>query len=84
MNTQFHSYVKQIVSDLYNNRIDISLLIISKTYSKSIEQYKSQNMPHLCVVKKLQKRNPTNPPKINDRIPYVILAGSEYFVFLLF
>ena len=36
------AYVKQRISDLLQNKIDLSMLIISKGFTKKLEEYVSQ------------------------------------------
>lgn len=35
------------------------------------------NIPHVVLARKLTKRNPLNPPKTNDKIPYVYIDLGE-------
>ncbi|ORE00025.1 DPOD1 [Hepatospora eriocheir] len=65
-------YVKEKVTDLYNDRVDLFDLIISKTYTKTNYAVKSA---HVELVEKLKKRGVD--VKIGDRIPYVIVSGGK-------
>lgn len=51
-------YAKQIISDLLMNRLDISHLVISKSLSKSGEEYTSKQVPPSPV----HPPDPTLPP----------------------
>lgn len=68
------SFVKKIVSDLNNDRIDLSFLIISKTLSK--KEYDSKQ-PHFELAKKLEKRDKGSAPRMGDRIPFLIVSNSK-------
>ena len=66
------NFVKQKVNELYCDQIDLSQLIISKTYTKTNYAVKSA---HVNLVEKLKERG--NQIRIGDRIPYVIVSGDK-------
>ncbi|CAG9858096.1 unnamed protein product [Phyllotreta striolata] len=68
------SYVKQVISDLLQNNVDISQLVITKELTKS--DYAAKQA-HVELSKKITKRDPGNAPKLGDRIPYVIIASTK-------
>lgn len=68
------SYVKKVIADLLNDRIDISKLIITKELTKSV--YKAKQ-PHAELAEKLRKRDPGSAPKVGDRVSFVICAGDK-------
>lgn len=68
------NYAKQVISDLLQNNIDISQLVITKELTK--EDYTAKQA-HVELSKKMKKRDPGNAPKLGDRIPYVITAASK-------
>lgn len=68
------SYVKLVISDLLQNNIDISQLVITKELTK--EDYQAKQA-HVELAKKMKKRDPGNAPKLGDRIPYVITAATK-------
>ena len=72
------AYAKNSIADLLQNKLDISLLVITKSLSKSAdsEEYKS-TMPHVELAKKLAKRDPLTAPAVGDRVPYVIIQGAK-------
>ncbi|KAI4463291.1 dna polymerase catalytic subunit [Holotrichia oblita] len=70
------TYVKQTISDLLQNNVDISQLVITKELTKNDEDY-SAKQAHVELAKKLAKRDPGNAPKLGDRIPYVIICGPK-------
>lgn len=67
-------YVKLVISDLLQNNIDISQLVITKELTK--EDYAAKQA-HVELAKKMTKRDPGNAPKLGDRIPYVIIAAAK-------
>ncbi|MEM7826965.1 MAG: DNA polymerase domain-containing protein [Candidatus Aenigmatarchaeota archaeon] len=68
-------YVKEVIRKLKNNEIPLEKLAIVKGITKSISSYKGV-LPHIELAKKLAERHPENPPKIGDRIGFVIIAGN--------
>ncbi|CAL6070504.1 DNA_polymerase [Hexamita inflata] len=68
-------FIKSVVQDLVTERIDMQLLVISKAYSQSMDNYKNASQPHLTVVTKLKERGYT--VKIGDRIQYVIVRTTD-------
>jgi len=69
-------YTKHIISDLLQNRLDLSLLVITKALSKKEEEYKGKQA-HVELAERMRKRNPGTAPGLGDRIPYVIVQGSK-------
>ncbi|MBU0953665.1 MAG: DNA-directed DNA polymerase [Nanoarchaeota archaeon] len=70
------TYVKGIVIDLNEGRIPINKLIVTKTMTKAGKSYKGIQ-PHVELVKKMEARSPGEAPGVGDRIPYVIVRGSQ-------
>ncbi|KAH1019965.1 hypothetical protein HUJ04_009704 [Dendroctonus ponderosae] len=68
------NYAKLVISDLLQNNIDISQLVITKELTK--EDYAAKQA-HVELAKKMKKRDPGNAPKLGDRIPYVITAATK-------
>ena len=68
-------HVREVISDLLCNRIDISQLVISKELSKKDDDYKSK-MAHVELANRMKKRDPGSAPTLGDRVPYVIIAAS--------
>ena len=67
-------YVKTVIADLLLNKLDLSLLIISKQLSK--REYAAAQ-PHVVLADRMQKRDPLTAPNIGDRVPYVIVRGTK-------
>lgn len=68
------NYVKEVLKKLHNNEIPVEKLVITKSISKSIRNYKGIQ-PHIELVKKLKKRSPADAPGVGDRVGYVITQG---------
>lgn len=66
--------VKRTVSNLLQNRIDISLLVVSKALSKT--DYVSKQA-HVELAEKMKKRDAGTAPTLGDRVPYVITTGRK-------
>jgi DNA polymerase delta subunit 1 len=61
------NYTKNIISDLLTNKIDISMLVISKSISKKVEEYNSKQT-HIELAKRMVKRDPSTAPVLGDRV----------------
>ena len=69
----YSSYVKDTISDLLQNRIDMSKLVITKALSKS--DYTSKQA-HVELVDRMKKRDAGSAPTLGDRVAYVIVKGA--------
>ena len=67
-------FVKSMIEDLLDDKIDLSFLVISKGYSK--KDYKGKQ-PHAELAERMKKRDPGSAPKLGDRIAYVITATGK-------
>jgi DNA polymerase delta subunit 1 len=67
--------VKQKITDIRQGKMDINKLVITKSISKSLKTYKGVQ-PHVELLKKMRKRDPSSAPGIGDRIGYVIIKGT--------
>jgi DNA polymerase delta subunit 1 len=70
------SYAKSQISALLQNKIDISLLIITKSLSGDAEEYKNKQ-PHVELAERMRKRDAGSAPVVGDRVPYVIIQGIK-------
>lgn len=70
-------YVKAVVQDLLSGRVDMGLLVISKSLTQPIESYKNINQPHVALAVKLHQRDRNHPPKVGNRIQYVVVASGD-------
>lgn len=71
------AYCKQLVTDLIQNKVDMSQLVISKAFSRAEKDYKGIQ-PHIELNKKLAARGGKQQPYVvGDRIQYVVLQGDS-------
>lgn len=72
-------YCKQIISDLLCNRIDLSLLVISKSLGKSASSSGyAAKQAHVELAERMRKRDPLSAPSVGDRVAYVITQQSKH------
>ncbi len=71
-------YVKQVISDLLQNKLDISMLVITKALGKGAdsEDYKAKQA-HVELAERMRKRDPGSAPAVGDRVPYVLIEGAK-------
>jgi DNA polymerase delta subunit 1 len=69
-------YVRGIIAELLTNKLDLSLLVISKGLTQDVEDY-AVKAGHVELAKKMQKRDPATAPAIGDRVPYVIVKAAK-------
>ena len=71
-------YAKSIISDLLQNKVDLSLLVITKSLGKGCrrEDYAVKNA-HVELAEKMRSRDPSSAPGSGDRVPYVIIKGQK-------
>lgn len=68
--------VKRTIADLLQNKIDVSLLVVSKALTKTEDNYENKQA-HVALAEKLRKRDPGTAPSLGDRVPYVIITGRK-------
>jgi DNA polymerase delta subunit 1 len=68
-----YSYVKSIISDLLQNKIDMSKLVITKALSKA--EYTAKQAHHE-LAERMRKRDAGSAPALGDRVAYVIVKGA--------
>ena len=66
------NYVKSIIDDILQNRVDISKLIISKTLAPNY----TNPQPHAVLTERIKKRDGVGP-NVGDRVDYVIIGGND-------
>ncbi|GAV61568.1 DNA_pol_B domain-containing protein/DNA_pol_B_exo1 domain-containing protein/zf-C4pol domain-containing protein [Cephalotus follicularis] len=69
-------YVKNSISDLLMNRMDLSLLVITKGLTKTGEDYEVK-AAHVELAERMRKRDPATAPNVGDRVPYVIIKSAK-------
>ncbi|WFD23405.1 DNA-directed DNA polymerase [Malassezia equina] len=67
-------YTKQVISDLLQNKIDMSQLVISKALAKA--DYAAKQA-HVELAERMRKRDAGSAPALGDRVAYVIVKGSK-------
>jgi len=69
-------YIKSIIRMIDRNEVPVEKLVVTKSISKSLKDYKGIQ-PHIELVKKLRKRNPATAPGLGDRVGFVIIKGLQ-------
>lgn len=77
-------YVKNVVSALLQNKIDLSLLVITKALGKKQKEEGKANkntytgkQAHVELANKMQQRDAANAPNVGDRVAYVMIKGTK-------
>lgn len=69
-------YVKGMISDLLQNKVDLSQLVITKALSKSGDEYAGKQA-HVELAERMRKRDAGTAPNMGDRVAYVIVKASK-------
>jgi DNA polymerase delta subunit 1 len=69
-------YVKKVVQDLYQGRIDLSLLVISKSITKAGDKYASKQA-HVELAEKMKKRGDESAGNLGNRVAYVMVQKGK-------
>ncbi|KAH7826734.1 DNA polymerase delta catalytic subunit [Monocercomonoides exilis] len=69
------NFAKQIIADLLQNKLDMSLLVISKQFSRPAKMYDSKQ-PHVELAERMRKREGT-APQVGERVFFVIVEGAK-------
>ena len=69
-------YVKDTIRSLLHNKVDISLLIISKQLSGKSEDYAAKQA-HVELADRMRERDPGSAPVVGDRVPYVFVQKAK-------
>ncbi|KVH87702.1 hypothetical protein Ccrd_025014 [Cynara cardunculus var. scolymus] len=69
-------FVKNTISDLLMNRMDLSLLVITKGLTKTGEDYEVK-AAHVELAERMRKRDAATAPNVGDRVPYVIIKAAK-------
>ena len=79
------SYCMGMISDLLQNRIDLSLLVITKGLGKRAEEekkggengsYKNKSA-HTELAARMKKRDEASAPNVGDRVAYVMIQAAK-------
>ncbi|XP_068647384.1 DNA polymerase delta catalytic subunit-like isoform X2 [Aristolochia californica] len=69
-------YVKNTISDLLMNRMDLSVLVITKGLTKTGDDY-AVKAAHVELAERMRKRDAATAPNVGDRVPYVIVKAAK-------
>ncbi|KAI9884696.1 MAG: DNA-directed DNA polymerase delta [Watsoniomyces obsoletus] len=69
-------YVKDTISDLLQNKVDMSQLVITKALTKNDKDYENKQ-PHVEAAARMKKRDAGSAPGLGDRVAYVIIKGAS-------
>ncbi|EKM50426.1 uncharacterized protein PHACADRAFT_104509 [Phanerochaete carnosa HHB-10118-sp] len=67
-------YTKQIISDLLQNKVDMSQLVITKALAKA--DYAGKQA-HVELAERMKQRDAGSAPNVGDRVAYVIIKGAK-------
>ncbi|KAI5989332.1 DNA polymerase family B-domain-containing protein [Pisolithus albus] len=67
-------YTKRIISDLLQNKVDMSQLVITKALAKS--DYAAKQA-HVELAERMKQRDAGSAPALGDRVAYVIVKGIK-------
>lgn len=69
---------KQTISNLLQNRVDLSELVITKQLGKSAqsEDY-TMKQAHVELAERMRKRDPSTAPMVGDRVAYVMTQAAK-------
>ncbi|RKO93814.1 DNA polymerase family B-domain-containing protein [Blyttiomyces helicus] len=67
-------YTKGVISDLLQNKVDLSNLVISKALGKA--EYAAKQA-HNELAERMRKRDAGSAPALGDRVSYVIVKGTK-------
>ncbi|CAI5474353.1 unnamed protein product [Closterium sp. Yama58-4] len=70
------AYVKSVISDLLMNKLDLSLLVITKALTKGGDDY-AVKAAHVQLAERMRKRDSATAPGIGDRVAYVICKAPK-------
>jgi DNA polymerase delta subunit 1 len=71
-------YAKSTISDLLQNKLDISMLVISKALGKSADDADyTAKQAHVELAMRMKKRDPGSAPNVGDRVAYVIVQKAK-------
>jgi DNA polymerase delta subunit 1 len=67
-------YTKQVISDLLQNKVDMSQLVITKALAKT--DY-TNKQAHVELAERMKVRDAGSAPALGDRVAYVIIKGAK-------
>lgn len=71
-------YAKGTIADLLQNKLDISMLVITKSLGKSADDADySAKQAHVELAMRMRKRDAGSAPNVGDRVAYVIIQAAK-------
>jgi DNA polymerase delta subunit 1 len=71
-------YTKSMIADLLQNKLDLSLLVITKALGKSADSSEYSNkQAHVELAERMRQRDAASAPVVGDRVAYVIIKGAK-------
>lgn len=71
-------FAKGTISDLLQNKMDISMLVITKSLGKSADDADyAAKQAHVELAMRMRKRDPGSAPNVGDRVAYVIIQAAK-------
>ncbi|KAL5492332.1 POL3 [Sanghuangporus weigelae] len=67
-------YTKQVISELLQNKIDMSQLVITKALAKT--DYAAKQA-HVVLAERMKERDAGSAPNVGDRVAYVVVKGMK-------
>ena len=69
-------YVQNTISDLLMNKLDLSLLVITKGLTKTADEY-AVKAAHAELAQRMFLRDPATAPVVGDRVAYVMIKAAK-------
>ena len=69
-------YVQNTISDLLMNKLDLSLLVITKGLTKTADEY-AVKAAHAELAQRMFLRDPATAPVVGDRVAYVMIKATK-------
>lgn len=71
-------FVQSTIADLLQNKVDLSMLVISKSLAKGADsEAYAAKQAHVELAEKMRQRDPANAPAVGDRVQYVIVKAAK-------
>ena len=74
--TRAIAFVREVQEKLKRGEIPLEKLTIIKGITKSVDSYEGMQ-PHIELARKMGNRNPSDAPKVGDRLGFVIIRGNQ-------
>lgn len=71
------AFAKRTIADLLRNKLDLSLLVVSKGLTTDPDAWTGPKSAHVELAKKMRRRDPATAPQVGDRVAYVIVKAAK-------